>query len=212
MRERLTSLGSGGTRYLGRDIVSVPENVTSPVRLRGRQRKPAPSAPGPPERRERHRARDGARDHARAHDRAHLDDLPDERERAAREHEQRRAEGVRARRGGREQRGRRAQRALPSTLGEPRRHAAGNVPPETTTPYERRDGHLVRNAAFVNGAGWTWEWSDHLDGTVRTRPGPGRPVTRTVCASVPVVIPPNQPAGTDGTLNWIYAGDSTRFH
>src|SRR5262249_46398870 len=37
------------------------------------------------------------------------------------------------------------------------------------------------------------------------------PITRTIRVRVPVVMPPNQPVGGDGTLNWLYAGDNARF-
>ena len=120
-------------------------NVTSPVRVRDRQRKPAPSAPGPPERRERRRARDGARDHARAHDHTHDHDLPDELESAAREHEQRRAEGVRDRRGGAEQCSRPAEELLPAVCVADRFRRWRNGQQRRSQDVRRRDRELERN-------------------------------------------------------------------
>jgi hypothetical protein len=100
----------------------------------------------------------------------------------------------------------------PSTSAYP-----GDTPPGTFLPVRTSsyaDGSVTWSGTlqFTNGAGWTWEWAITSTGSVANPTGPGAaPITRTIHARVPVVMPPNQPVGSDGTLNWIYAGNNARF-
>jgi hypothetical protein len=100
----------------------------------------------------------------------------------------------------------------PSTSAYPGDTPPGTFLPTATTTYSEGTATWGGTLQFVNGAGWTWEWLVTSTGTVKNPTGPGAAdVTRTVRAHIPVVIPPDQPVGTDGTLNWIYAGDNARF-
>jgi hypothetical protein len=100
----------------------------------------------------------------------------------------------------------------PSTTTYPGDTPPGTFLPQRTTPYSEGTATWKGELRFVNGAGWTWEWLITSTGAVKNPTGPGTAdVTRTVQTEVPVVTVPTQPVGTDGTLNWIYAGDSARF-
>ena len=100
----------------------------------------------------------------------------------------------------------------PSTTAYPGDTPPGTFLPTRVTNYDEGKATWSGTLQFVNGAGWTWEWAITSTGEVTNPTGPGTsPVTRTVRAKVPVVMPPTQPVGNDGTLNWIYAGDSARF-
>jgi hypothetical protein len=104
----------------------------------------------------------------------------------------------------------------PSTTpypGDPYAYTGGSFLPEKVTTYD--EGKVTWSGTLqiaTTGGGWTWEWAITSIGEVENPTGPGAAnVTRTIKAKVPVVMPPSQPVGSDGTLNWIYAGDSARF-
>jgi Tfp pilus assembly protein PilX len=100
----------------------------------------------------------------------------------------------------------------PSSTAYPGDTPPGTFLPTRVTTYDEGTATWSGQLQFVNAAGWTWEWAITSIGQVANPTGPGTAnVTRTIRAKVPVVMPPNQPVGTDGTLNWIYAGDSARF-
>jgi hypothetical protein len=100
----------------------------------------------------------------------------------------------------------------PSTTVYPGDTAPGTFLPTRVTTYDEGKVTWSGTLQFVNGSGWTWEWAITSIGEVANPTGPGAAnVTRTIKAKVPVVMPPSQPVGSDGTLNWIYAGDSARF-
>jgi hypothetical protein len=59
---------------------------------------------------------------------------------------------------------------------------------------------------------WRWEWRLTSTGTVQNPTGPAAaPVTRTVTAIVPVVIPPTTPVSAAGPLNFLYSGADMWF-
>jgi Tfp pilus assembly protein PilX len=103
----------------------------------------------------------------------------------------------------------------PSTTtypGDPAAQTGGSFLPTRVTTYDEGKATWSGTLHMVTDRPWTWEWSITSIGEVANPTGPGTAnVTRTIKASVPVVMPPNQPVGNDGTLNWIYAGDSARF-
>jgi Tfp pilus assembly protein PilX len=100
----------------------------------------------------------------------------------------------------------------PSTTAYPGDTPPGTFLPTRVTTYDEGTATWSGQLEFTNQAGWTWEWAITSIGRVANPTGPGTAdVTRTIRAKVPVVMPPTQPVGTDGTLNWIYAGDSARF-
>jgi hypothetical protein len=103
----------------------------------------------------------------------------------------------------------------PSTTtypGDPAAQTGGSFLPTRVTTYDEGKATWSGTLHMVTDRPWTWEWAITSIGEVANPTGPGTAnVTRTIKASVPVVMPPNQPVGTDGTLNWIYAGDSARF-
>jgi Tfp pilus assembly protein PilX len=101
----------------------------------------------------------------------------------------------------------------PSTAVYPGDTPPGTFLPTRVTTYDEGTTTWSGQLKFTSTApGWTWEWEITSIGRVANPTGPGMAdVTRTIRAKVPVVYPPNQPVGTDGTLNWIYAGDSARF-
>ena len=100
----------------------------------------------------------------------------------------------------------------PSTTTYP-----GDTPPGTfllpkVTTYDEGKVTWSGTLQSVNGPGYTYEWAITSIGEVSNPTGPGAAnVTRKIQAKVPVVFPPEQPVGSDGTLNWIFAGDSARF-
>jgi hypothetical protein len=100
----------------------------------------------------------------------------------------------------------------PSTTTYPGDTPPGTFLPTRVTTYNEGKVTWSGTLQFVNAPGWTWEWAITSIGEVANPTGPGTAnVTRTIKAKVPVVMPPEQPVGSDGTLNWIYAGDSARF-
>jgi hypothetical protein len=100
----------------------------------------------------------------------------------------------------------------PSTTVYPGDTPPGTFLPTRVTTYDEGKVTWSGTLQFVNAPGWTWEWAITSIGEVSNPTGPGAGnVTRTIKAKVPVVMPPEQPVGSDGTLNWIYAGDSARF-
>jgi Tfp pilus assembly protein PilX len=100
----------------------------------------------------------------------------------------------------------------PSTSVYPGDTPPGTFLPTRVTTYNEGKATWSGTLQFVNAPGWTWEWAITSIGEVANPTGPGTAnVTRTIKAKVPVVMPPEQPVGSDGTLNWIYAGDSARF-
>ena len=100
----------------------------------------------------------------------------------------------------------------PSTTVYPGDTPPGTFLPTRVTTYDEGKATWSGTLQFVNAPGWTWEWAITSIGEVANPTGPGAGnVTRTIKAKVPVVMPPEQPVGSDGTLNWIYAGDSARF-
>jgi hypothetical protein len=100
----------------------------------------------------------------------------------------------------------------PSTTALPGDTPPGTFLPTRVTVYGEGKATWSGTLRFVNNAGWNWEWVITSIGEVANPTGPGAAnVTRKIKAVVPVVPPPTQPVGTDGTLNWIYAGDSARF-
>jgi hypothetical protein len=102
----------------------------------------------------------------------------------------------------------------PSTTAYPGDTPPGTFLPTRVTTYDEGTATWSGQLEFVGNLGklWAWEWKITSIGSVANPTGPGTAnVTRTIKASVPVVMPPNQPVGSDGTLNWIYAGDSARF-
>jgi hypothetical protein len=100
----------------------------------------------------------------------------------------------------------------PSTTTYPGDTPPGTFLPTRVTTYDEGKVTWSGILKFVNGPGYTYQWEISSIGEVANPTGPGAAnVTRTIKANVPVVFPPEQPVGSDGTLNWIYAGDSARF-
>jgi hypothetical protein len=103
----------------------------------------------------------------------------------------------------------------PSTTtypGDPAYTTGGSFLNTRVTTYDEGTATWSGTIKFAIGPGWTWQWEITSIGRVKNPTGPGTAdVTRTIRANVPVVPSPTQPVGTDGTLNWIYAGDSARF-
>gem|GEM_PF-2385373 len=100
----------------------------------------------------------------------------------------------------------------PSTTTYPGDTPPGTFLPTRVTTYNEGKVTWSGTLQFNPITSWRWEWAITSIGEVANPTGPGAAnVTRTIKAKVPVVMPPEQPVGSDGTLNWIYAGDSARF-
>jgi hypothetical protein len=100
----------------------------------------------------------------------------------------------------------------PSTTTYPGDTPPGTFLPTRVTTYNEGKVTWSGTLQFNPSTSWRWEWAITSIGEVANPTGPGAAnVTRTIKAKVPVVMPPEQPVGSDGTLNWIYAGDSARF-
>jgi Tfp pilus assembly protein PilX len=65
----------------------------------------------------------------------------------------------------------------------------------------------------LTGGSWAWEWDITSIGSARNTAvaGGATNVTRTLTATVPVVLPLSQQNGPQNPLNWIYSGTDTVF-
>jgi hypothetical protein len=95
--------------------------------------------------------------------------------------------------------------AVTDTCGSP---APLTLTPDSTRPFESVSywGALRRKVPGLGNA-----WIIRSTGTAPNPTGPGAtPITRTITAKVPVIIPPSSSGGT-GILDWVYSGTSTIF-
>src|SRR5262249_48923906 len=86
-----------------------------------------------------------------------------------------------------------------------------NLLPARTTTYTGGSAQWSGVLQQVSGLAWRWQWSITSVGTVSSPIAGTSAVTRTAKAIVPVVIPTQQTANGQDTLNWIYAGRDLNF-
>src|SRR5436190_11714379 len=87
-----------------------------------------------------------------------------------------------------------------SSVGYP---GDANLLPSRTTTYGNGSTTWSGSLVAVTGQQWAYEWHLSSAGSMPNPSGPtGAPLRRTVTATVPVILPPNQQQNGSSPLNW----------